>query len=152
MKHRNSCRAIPAMLAIVLCLLTSIRAEDTKEDIRKRMESRYAELLKLKKEGVIGETSEGYTELLPSASKKERAKKIVTDENADRKALYALIASDSKSTAAKVGQANAARIYGKAGDTEYFKGKDGVWRRKKEMESKTNARSGEEDKENEGTR
>jgi len=55
----------------------------------------------------------------------------VEDENADRKALYELIAKKEETTPEKVAERNAARNFEKAKPGEWLKGKDGKWEQKK---------------------
>ena len=99
-----------------------------REELRERFESRYREIQRLKAEGLIGETVEGYVEAVGDAE--DDARELIADENADRRELYALIADDEKTTPEKVAERNAARNFQKAKSGEYLKGRDGKWKRK----------------------
>lgn len=124
------------MLIILGGISTALTA-DSKDDIKARAKKRYPELKKLKEAGKIGETYLGFVEpFTKKAAKIEQVKKIVLAENADREKLYAIIAKEMKTSVEVVAKNNAIRIFKKAGDEEYFKGKDGKWRQKKSMKKR----------------
>ena len=109
-------------------------AQDAKEQIRVRMKERYPALMKAKTEGKIGENIAGMVEIVAEKdAKNEVLKKLADEENAGRKALYAIIAADTKTTAEAVGKQNALRLFEKAEGGEYFKGEDGKWKQKKDL-------------------
>src|SRR4051812_19527369 len=59
-------------------------------ELKERFAQRYPRLKEFKRQGVIGETFEGYVDFVKA--KKGEAAAIVEQENADRKELYELIA------------------------------------------------------------
>jgi len=131
------------MMAGALVLLgmsaLAVAAAETKEDLQKRFEERLPEIQTYKDASTIGETGLGYLEAVKDEHlTDEKLKKLVEDENTDRKQLYEIIAKE-KSTAEKpvttedVGKHNAILKFQKAAESEYFKGKDGTWRTKKQM-------------------
>ncbi|MBN2713947.1 MAG: DUF1318 domain-containing protein [Planctomycetes bacterium] len=130
---RNRMMVFVALLAVAV-FASSAYAGDTKESIKERLEKRHPELLKLKVSGKVGEISQGYVEAIKDNDAKDKdIKKIIDEENADRKALYEIIAKEDKTTVEQVGKHAFIVKFEKAGLNEYFKGKDGVWRTKKEM-------------------
>jgi uncharacterized protein len=109
-------------------------AQDTKDVLKNRMQSRFAELQELKSSGKIGENPMGFLEPVSGKYAQDAAiAKFIVDENADRSALYSLIAKETATAADEVGRANAKRIFQKAPGTDHFKAMDGSWKQKKDM-------------------
>lgn len=134
MKQSLSFVRLLIAILIILIVASMALAGDNKDDIKTRAKKRYSQLKKLKKAKLIGETHLGTVKpVTEKAAKDELVKKIVAAENADRQELYAIIAKEMKTTAKAVAKNNAHRIFKKAGMEEYFKGKDGKWRKKKDM-------------------
>ena len=57
-------------------------------------------------------------------------RKLIDDENADRKELYEILAKNDNITADKVAERAAKRNFEKAKAGEYLKGEDGKWTKK----------------------
>ena len=132
----NTRRITRLMLTIlVLAAATEVSvAVETEAAIKKKFEARHKALLKFKTAGKIGETAKGYVEPLePSFAREPKVKSLVDAENADRKTLYGLLARKQKASVGEVARQNAILKFKKAGTEEFFKGKDGVWRKKKDM-------------------
>ena len=131
------------MLALtIVCVAASVvtAAGETEADLKKKFEKRNDEIVKAKDEGKVGETHEGYLEALKEETlKKDKAlKKLIEEENKDRKKLYKIVAKKQstekeKMTVEAVAKAAVKVKFSKAGDKEYFKGKDGKWRTKAQM-------------------
>lgn len=124
------------LLVLALLLLGGewISAAETKESLKKRFEARHAKLLGYKTAGKVGETAGGYVMVVKAEYASDTAMNAVLEaENADRKALYAILAKEQGQTVAYIGRQNAIFKFKKAGPDEYFRGRDGVWRQKKEM-------------------
>lgn len=125
----------------VICFLAAVPAAagETQEELQKKFESRLEKLQNYKDGNKLGETHEGYVEALKEKYLKDKKlDKIIKDENSDREKLYTLIAKKQSTGKQKVavedvGKQNAIIKFKKAGMEEYFKGKDGKWRRKKDM-------------------
>lgn len=101
------------------------------EELRGRFEQRYAAIQELKVAGKLGETFQGYVEVVQKQYLDDaRIKQLFTDENSDRGELYRLIASQTGVTPEDVAARNAARNFRKAQPGEYLKHADGVWRKK----------------------
>jgi uncharacterized protein YdbL (DUF1318 family) len=98
--------------------------ENEMDALKKKFEQRYARIVDLKSNGVVGETSEGYLDWVKGKS--EEAAALVDEENADRKTLYALIAKKENTSPDVVAQRNAQRNFEKAKKGDYLK-RDGKW-------------------------
>ena len=115
-------------LAVVALLLTaSSSLAQSKEELQERFEKRLGEIRQLKQAGTVGETSEGYLDFVEGRSAKAGA--VVDDENADRKALYRLIAKETRTTPAKVAERAGKRNFERARAGEYLK-EGGKWKKK----------------------
>ena len=119
---------IMTLIAILLVPATAIFAADSsKEALQKRFKERYPEIRKLKDAGVIGETDEGYLDYVKDRD--PDAAKLVEEENADRKALFALIAKDENTSVETVAKHAAQRNFDKAKKGDFLK-TDGKWKKK----------------------
>ncbi len=122
------------LCAAILGTLTSVICADTKSDIIARMAKRLDAINKEKADGRIGETYFG----LAGAVKAEflsdgGLKKLVEDENADRKAFYELGAKELGTTPDKFALSAGRRNFRAAKPEEWLKLKEGTWIQKKEM-------------------
>ncbi len=113
---------------VVVALSVSVLMADEMSDLRNRFESRDGRVQQLKVAGTIGETSAGLLEAVKSASGEDR--RVMEEENGDRKRLYALLAQRDGVTAEVVADRAARRNFGRARAGEYLKYPDGVWRQK----------------------
>lgn len=114
-------------LALVALTATTARADEMSE-LRARFQSRDAKVQSLKTAGTIGETSAGFVEVVKDAPRE--VQKLLEEENADRKKLYALIATRDGVTAEVVADRAARRNFGRAAAGEFLKYPDGQWRQK----------------------
>ena len=113
--------------AAVLAAAVPARA-DRLDELKGRFEGRYPEVRRYKDEGKVGETMAGFVEVVKDAD--DRVRKLLDEENADRRELYRLIAEKEKTTPEKVAERNAARNYVKAKSGDYLKNREGQWRQK----------------------
>jgi uncharacterized protein YdbL (DUF1318 family) len=116
-----------AVLAFLLAPSIA-RAADDEASLQKRFKERYPQILQLKTDGVIGETSEGYLDFVDK--KDAKAAELVEQENADRKALYKHLAAKEGTTDEKVAERAAQRNFKKAKPGEFIK-RGGKWEKKK---------------------
>jgi len=99
--------------------------------LKERFKQRYPKLLKAKDAGKIGETFQGYVEAVkPEYLQDADLKKLLDDENADRKTLYKAIADKEGVPPEKVAERNAVRNFKRAKPGHYLKNKDGKWVKK----------------------
>lgn len=101
---------------------------DEMSELRERFQARDAAVSRLKAEGAVGETSLGYLEVPKEAD--AAARKLMGEENADRRGLYQLIAEKEGATAATVADRAARRNFARARSGEWLKYPDGQWRQK----------------------
>ncbi len=89
---------ILTLLIAATAVLTGIPApadaQPPKDQLKAQFKAREADLRALKQRGQVGETLEGYVEAVPGASADESAAKVVSDENADRRRLYQILADE----------------------------------------------------------
>jgi len=114
----------------LLCLFGGAPASAAdKAELRQRAEKRYPELRKFKAGGIVGETSEGFVEIVDGKDAPPEARKLVDEENADRRQLYAILATESSTTPDRVAAQAARRNFERADAGEYLK-ENGKWRQK----------------------
>jgi len=116
-----------AIMALLLMPFVAMAQDSSKEELQKRFKERYPKIAELKKDGVVGETSDGYVDFVEK--KDAKAADLVEQENADRKQLYALIAKKEGVKPATVAERNAKRNFDRAQSGEFLK-EDGKWHKK----------------------
>lgn len=99
-----------------VCVMAVSAFAESAGDIRRRMEQRLSQIDALKAQEVVGENNRGFLEERKSAP---GAAAVVSAENADRQAVYGLIAKETGATPDSVGQARAKQIVANS--------KSGVW-------------------------
>jgi uncharacterized protein YdbL (DUF1318 family) len=121
---------VGALLAALAFTPSTVRA-DRAGELRDRFKNRFPQVRTAKQAGNIGETAAGMLEAVPGKSPDDATRKLMDEENADRRELYKLIAEREKTTAQKVAERNAVRNFEKAVAGEYLKAADGKWTQKK---------------------
>ena len=122
-----------AALTLAFAVPQALSAADSAATIKKNMAERKPKIEVLKKAGSVGENKAGYLEAMTkeTAGKEVKLsddeKKLVEDENKDRKAVYNAIAKQEGSTVDKVGELRAKQIRSKANEGDYIQGEDGKW-------------------------
>jgi uncharacterized protein YdbL (DUF1318 family) len=116
-----------AIIALLLTPFVAMAQDSSKEELQKRFKERYPKIAELKKDGVVGETSNGYLDFVDK--KDPKAADLVDQENADRKELYALIAKEKGVKPEVVATQNAKRNFERAKPGEFLK-EDGKWHKK----------------------
>lgn len=127
----NSTLTRAALLLLAGLMLTATAAAAHAQDLdalKQRMKARYPELRKAQDEGRIGEVFDGFVDAPKAAD--AAASKLITDENADRQALYKTMAQREGTTPAQVGEVNGKRNFERARPGHYLKGRDGKWTQK----------------------
>jgi uncharacterized protein len=124
----GSCAVLLGALAAAVCA-------DTKAEITDRMAKRLDALKKEKAAGKIGETFDGLVEAVKAESLTDDKdlKKLVEDENADRKAFYELGAKDLGTTSDSFALSAGKRNFRTAKPEDWLKPKDGKWIQKKDL-------------------
>ena len=116
-----------AALTLAFAVPQALSAADDAATIKKNMADRKPKIEALKKAGTIGENKSGYLEAMKDAKLEDADKKLLEDENKDRKTVYAAVAKKEGSTVDKVGEIRAKQIRSKAKEGEYIQGEDGKW-------------------------
>lgn len=118
---------ITAVILIIVFILEANCFAGDIEDIKERMKARLPEINVLKTDGSIGENYLGYLEFLGT---KKPQKKLVADENKDRKSIYKSIAESEGSTTENVGIRRAIKIAAKAKPGHWLQGDKKNWYKK----------------------
>ena len=104
-----------------------VRAEDMNA-IKARMDQRIGAVDALRDRGAAGESNRGFLEARGGATAADQ--KIIADENADRRAVYAAIAAQTGTDADSVGKARARQIAANSRRGVWIQGPDGNWTQK----------------------
>lgn len=124
-----------SLLLIALCavaLNTPAFAADNaaaKAELKSSFDSRTAQLAAAKAAGSIGECTDGTLALVGDLVDANLSA-LIEAENADRKKLYQMLASETNASAAQIGERNAMRNYQNAKVGEWLRTRDGVWKKK----------------------
>ena len=123
-------RSLFALATVALFAAATAQAVDFAK-LKERFKERYPKLLKAKDAGKIGETFSGYVEAVkPEYLQDAALKKLLEEENADRKTLYRAIARKEGVAPEKVAERHAVRNFKKAKPGHWLKNKDGKWVKK----------------------
>lgn len=125
---RNHKWTMPAAVLVLAAGVCAGATADEMTELRQRFQARDAAVSKLKAEGVIGETALGVLDVPKDAD--AAARKLMGEENADRRRLYELIAEKEGAAVATVADRAARRNFARAKSGEWLKYPDGAWRQK----------------------
>lgn len=120
--------ALMTLVAVATAVSFAAEIDDQIDALQQKFEQRYPELRQFKKDGVIGETAEGFVAFVKGED--AAAASLVNDENADRRTLYKLIAQKEQTTEEKVAERNARRNFRNADKGEFLRDKSGQWSQK----------------------
>lgn len=143
MKHRRTWPLPWSLLVVLLLASVALGQEATREQLKERFESRYEQLAEAKDAGRVGETWQGFVAVVETPGAADgAARRLVDEENADRRALYALLAREiaadldeperSRMTPRVVAERNAWRNFERAGSTQPLRVAERTWVTKKE--------------------
>ncbi len=110
--------------ALFLGMLSVATAQDA-QGLKKRMLDRLPVIDELRATQVVGENNAGYLAVLSADA--SNAKTIVDEENADRKAVYQIIANQTGGTVEAVGKSRAKQIREQAKPGTMIQSEDGSW-------------------------
>lgn len=116
-------------LAVVFLATCTLAHADQAADLQARFKQRYPHLIELKTAGAVGETSVGMIDFVKGGADAP-TQQFVSEENADRTALYTLLASKNGTSPDQVAKVNAQRNFAKAKAGDWLKGDDGAWKQK----------------------
>lgn len=117
------------MLGLVCAFVPAVHAQSNqKAELKARFNERKPQLREQKQEGRIGETLDGYVDVVDPRSADEKIKNLVEQENDDRRSLYNILAEEINQdegkgsvTAATVAARNALRNIEKASPDEFLR-------------------------------
>ncbi len=111
----------------IFALLCTLNAQaGSGKVIMARMKARLPEINKLKTQGIIGETKDGFIAFI----KDQQNSELLKAENSDRKKVYAAIGRQQGADPTLVGQRRALQIAKKAKPGTWLQNKDGKWYKK----------------------
>src|SRR5262245_12097224 len=96
------------LFALVLATAGSVALRAQDPAIKARIEARLGSVDAMKGRGAAGENNRGFLEARPGATGDDN--RIIGEENADRRAVYAAIAAQTKANADQVGQKRAQQL------------------------------------------
>lgn len=105
----------------------AVRAEAL-DAIKGRMEQRLGSVNALKDRGVAGENNRGYLEVRGGGSGGDQ--QVISDENADRRAVYSALGAQTGASADVVGRQRAQQIATIAKRGHWVQDPSGEWRQK----------------------
>jgi len=105
----------------------SARAEDV-SSVKSRMKQRLSAVLSLKDRGVAGENNRGFLEIRGTASGPDQ--QVVSEENSDRRTVYADIAGRTGASADSVGRQRAQQLASLAKRGHWVQDANGTWEQK----------------------
>lgn len=112
-------------LFATLCLLAVTAFAETAADIRHRMEQRLPQIDAFKAQEIVGENNRGLLE-----ERKTGSGSVVSEENRDREAVYALIAKETGASPDSVGRARAKQIAANSKSGVWVQDESGAWKKK----------------------
>ncbi|MDQ8202828.1 YdbL family protein [Pelagicoccus sp. SDUM812003] len=121
----------PLFLALIALLFSTAplsAQSDDEEAIKQRILQRVDQIDALKTKGLVGENKNGLLEQRAMLTPEQT--KLMNEENADRRALYTIVAQKLGLTTAVVGQGRAAELRKKSADGVWLQAEDGAWYKK----------------------
>lgn len=119
---------------IIFCLLLAAGfaaptfAQDDQAAVQERMKGRIAQVDAMKVAGVVGENNKGFLEQRAALNAEQTT--VLNAENADRRALYTILAGRLGLSVAVVGEQRAANVRERSAAGVWLQGPDGAWFRK----------------------
>lgn len=126
MKPTSIVRLLFVFLTLALAPV-ALRAQDLGA-VKARMEQRLSTVNVLKDRGVAGENNRGFLEARGAASGEDQ--RVISDENSDRRTVYAALAQQTGASADTVGRQRAQQIAGIAKRGHWIQDASGEWRQK----------------------
>jgi uncharacterized protein YdbL (DUF1318 family) len=118
---------IALLLVAMVFSVAAVRAEDLGA-VKARMEQRIAPLNAMKDRGAAGENNQGFLEARAGATSDDQ--RVIGEENADRRTVYAAIAAQTGATPDAVGRHRAQQIASIARPGHWIQDPSGIWRQK----------------------
>jgi uncharacterized protein len=96
--------------------------------VKARIEQRIGTVNAIKDRGAAGENNRGYLETRGNASAEDQ--KVISEENQDRRTVYAALAQQTGATPDAVGRQRAQQLAGLAKAGHWIQDSGGAWRQK----------------------
>lgn len=122
-------RTFLVALALAWVPLVEAPAAD-KATLKTAFDSRAAALTAAKAAGTLGETTTGLLAIPAAATADAATQELLKTENADRQALFVLLAAETGATTEVVAERYARRAYQEAVPGTCLQKKDGTWAKK----------------------
>ena len=119
-----------ALIALPLAVAPAADPGSDKAELKVAFDARSAAIAAAKAAGTLGETTAGILAVPASATATPELTALLTAENADRVALFALLATETSATSAVVAERYARRAYQEAVAGTWLQKKDGTWAKK----------------------
>lgn len=119
---------ITLLLVAMVAGSVALRAAEDLGAVKARMEQRIAPINEIKARGVVGENNQGFLEARGGATGADQ--NIISQENADRRTVYAAIAAQTGATPDAVGKHRAQQIASIALRGHWIQDPNGTWRQK----------------------
>ena len=119
---------ITLLLVAMFLGSAAMRAAEGLGAVKARMEQRIAPLNEMKGRGAVGENNQGFVEARGNATPSDQG--IISQENADRRTVYAAIAAQTGATPDAVGKHRAQQIASIALRGHWIQDPSGAWRQK----------------------
>jgi uncharacterized protein YdbL (DUF1318 family) len=119
--------------AALACTFTAPAAADNEKEkaqLRERFKERYPAMKRLKLDGFVGETAEGYVAAVNNQPLDAAATQLVDAENRDRRRLYEILAQELGADVETVARQNARRNFERADQGEYLRDAQQRWAKK----------------------
>ena len=126
MKSAFLIRAVVLLFAV--CLGASVLPAQDLDTLRARMEKRLPAINTLKDRHVVGETNRGYLDARGGVSNEEQ--QVISEENSDRRRVYAAIAAKTGASIDEVGRQRAEQLFALARRGHWVQETSGDWRQK----------------------
>ncbi len=115
-----------SMLLMLILQLLPLQAQSM-DELQKHFIQRKGQIDSLLKSGKIGENNQGFLEEKSALATEEKA--LVTDENSDRKKVYAIIAEKNGTTPESVGKIRAKKIQEQLSPGSWHQDDSGAWKK-----------------------
>jgi uncharacterized protein YdbL (DUF1318 family) len=116
------------LVVVGLTAGSAVVAAENLNSVRARMEQRLGTLGELKDRGAAGENNRGFLEARGAAQAPDQ--KVIADENADRRTVYADIAARTGASADSVGRQRAQQLASLARSGHWIQDASGAWKQK----------------------
>jgi uncharacterized protein YdbL (DUF1318 family) len=117
----------PLWIFLVIMTLVAAAGPVLAQGIKERMKERLPVIAELKKQGIVGESNRGYLAFVGTEKSHEA---LISEENQDRKTIYAHIAEQQNTSLSVVEKNRALQLAERAAPGTYVQKPDGTWVKK----------------------